>query len=133
MGNLKPRLAHGNAVNQKDIQVKRPRPVRNGDGAVTAEPALDLKQCFKEPARGQFGLERDGSVEEARLLGKAHRRGGVERRTGGDAAQRMEFLDGGGEGCFRWSGGARQIGSQPDVASAHLLQLSVLVGLAPLF
>ena len=88
--NFEPRLAHGHAVHEQDIQIERARAIGDGGRAVAAELALQAEQRLEQRARGEIGFERDGGIEKARLGGETDRRGGVERGAGGDAAQAIQ-------------------------------------------
>jgi hypothetical protein len=72
---------------EEEVEVEGAGAVGEGGGAVAAEEALDGKEGLEKDARGEIGREGDDGVEEAGLIGKADRRGGVERGAGGDAPE----------------------------------------------
>ena len=112
---------------EQDVQVEGARAVGEAGGAVTAEVALDGQQLGEQPLRIEFRLQSDDGIDEARLRGKAHRLSGVKRRAGGEAAQGLKAQRGRGERGWRWTSGAGQVGTHPDVGGRHWFQSTARV------
>ena len=72
--------------------------------------------------RREIRFEGDNCVEEAGLLGEADGRGGVERGTCDDVAQRCKACGGGSKCDVGRAGFAGKVGSHADVGCAHPLQ-----------
>jgi hypothetical protein len=57
----------------EQIEIERPRSLGRDSRPVAAEAGLDGEEEVEERPRRQLGLERKGTVQEARLIQKAHR------------------------------------------------------------
>jgi len=108
---------------EEEIEVEGARAVGEAGGAVAAEEALDGKQGVEEDARGEIGRESNDGVEEAGLgskaRGKTNGGGGVERGVCGDAAERGEVREDGGERGVGIAGRAGEVGAEGDVGEGH--------------
>ena len=83
----------------EEVEVERPRALGGDALADTAEPLLDRQQNAEELARRQRRFQCDRTVEEARLIDVADRRG-VDQPGDGhdlDALGRRKRVDGGAE------------------------------------
>jgi hypothetical protein len=78
MGNFEVRFAELKIAEEKDIQVQRSGPVDDATCTITSIFLFDAEKGVKEGLRGQFCLQRDDRVEEARLFGKTNGTGAVE-------------------------------------------------------
>jgi hypothetical protein len=94
-----PRLVDSLVAEEEEVEVERPRSVLAGD-ADAAEALLDGEQAVEELACPERRLERDGTVEEARLPADADRLRFAKRRDGDDLDSflRSERVDGCAEG-----------------------------------
>ena len=84
MRNLQSRLADFEIAQEQNVQVQRARSVRESRRPVAAKLLLDGQQPIEQFARLQLRFQRHHRVHKPRLRGKAHRRGGVERRPAHD-------------------------------------------------
>ena len=78
-----PRLVHGLVPVQEQVEVDRPRSIAWAV-ARPSQLALDREQPVEELPRRQRGLERDGGVQEARLVLEPDGVGLAEGRDGHD-------------------------------------------------
>jgi hypothetical protein len=86
MGELKARLAHFQVFEYKNIQIQRAGSVANAGGAVAPKFLFDAEQAFEQGMWVKVGLKDNHRIEKTRLIGDAHRLGGIERGARGDAA-----------------------------------------------
>lgn len=105
---------------ENEIEIEGARAVGDGVEAVAPEFLFDGKECAEELKWRERGFKRGGGIEEARLIGKTDGRGGVERGAGGDAAERAETRERGGERDIGRSGGAGQIRAKGNVSDGHV-------------
>jgi hypothetical protein len=104
---------------EEDVEVEGSRAVGECGGAIAAEDALDREKSVEKWARCETGFEEENGVEKTRLGGKADGRGGIERGTRGDAAEPGEVLEGCGESCVGWPGGAGKVCAESDGCEGH--------------
>lgn len=109
---------------EQDVEIEGARAIEYAGRAVAAEFALDEEERVEERGRGEIGFEGHDSVDEARLRGESHRRGGVKGGTADDAADGGKAIDGGGEGSLRRPGGTSDVGAHPDVSGLHVLRVT---------
>ena len=57
----------------QQVEIERPRALWRDGGPIAAETGLDGEEKVEERARRQLGLDRQRSVQEARLIQKTHR------------------------------------------------------------
>ena len=115
---------------EEDVEVEGARTIGDGARAIAAEEALDEEKIVKQLARREIGIKGDDGVEEARLIGEADRRGGIERGTRGDAAERGDLLESRGEGGIGRACGAGKVGAERDVDEGHATRLAELAAFA---
>ncbi len=115
-------LAQHEIAKEQNVEIERARTVALTAGAVAAEREFEIEQRLEQLARGHIRFKSDNGVEEARLIDKAHGRGGVERRAGDDAAELRETVRGGGERSVRRPGRTGNIGAEADIGDGHLIQ-----------
>jgi hypothetical protein len=120
MRDLQIELADDEIADEENIEIESAGAVRDSGGTVAAKLALDGVQSVKKPVGGETGLEHDNGVEEARLAGQADGCGGIERGTGGDAAEGPETRCGRDQGSFRRASAAGQVGAESDVGEGHV-------------
>jgi hypothetical protein len=113
------RLAEDKVAVEEDVEVEGAGAVGGAGHSVTAEFELDGKKFAEQPAGSEIGFKGDDGVEETGLIGESHWHGGVERRTGGDAAKVGEACHYTGECGIGRAGGAGQIGTEGDVGEGH--------------
>jgi hypothetical protein len=118
--NFESRFAEHKIAVENEIEIESTRAVGDGVEAVAAEFLLDGEKCAEKLERGERRFKRESGVEEARLIGEADGRGGVERRAGCDAAERGEAREGGGKGCIGGAGGAGNVRAEGDVGERHV-------------
>ena len=106
---------------QDQIEVECARAVGDGVETVAAEFLLEGEQRAEKSERRERGFESEGGVEEARLIGDADWRRGVERGAGGDAADGGEARDCGGESDVWRAGGAGKVAAEGDGCEEHVL------------
>jgi hypothetical protein len=119
MGKFKIRFTETQVSHQQDIQVECTGAIRDASGAVPTEFEFDLEQPFEQGVGGEAGLEGDGRVEEAGLIGKAYGRRGVEGGTADNTAKMSQAGYCCAERCGRRADGAGKVGAHPDVSRAH--------------
>jgi len=95
MGDFEVGLGYDLIAEEQDIQVECARAVWKTGCAVAAKFALDCQQAVEQGAGGEIAFESDDGVDEVGLVGKADGLGGVERRTGDEAAEGFEPRCGG--------------------------------------
>lgn len=112
-------LAQDEISEEKDVEVEGTRTVAETGRAVAAEFELDREQLLEQFARGKIGFQSDDCVEEARLISKADRRGGVKRRTGDNTTELREAIRGCGKRCLRRTGRTGKVGAEAYIGNGH--------------
>jgi hypothetical protein len=74
--------------------------------------------------RGKFCFEGDDGVGETGLVGESDGGRGIERRTGGYAAESCEAGDGCGKRGIGRAGVAGQVRTHPDVGRLHVVRVN---------
>lgn len=115
-------------VVEEKVEVEGARAIEGSAGAIAAEEAFDGEKSVEKVAGRKRSFEGQDSVEEAGLIGNADGRGGVERRTRGDAAERGDTLQGCGKSGIGRAGGAGKIGAEGDKRERHCNKGSKLAG-----
>ena len=120
-------LAQHQIAEEQNIQVERPRPIPEPPKPpkprcpVAAKLALQIEQRVEQLARSQIRFKPDNRIEKPRLIGVANRRGGVERRTRGQAANLRQPRYCRGQCSLRQPGRAGQVGAESDVGNGHAI------------
>src|SRR5438128_10434606 len=117
MGNLEPRLVDLRLTVDEQVEVEGPRPVGAGGRAVATESGLEHEQAAEEVAWRQLGLERNDSVQKARLIDNPNRLGIDERGNADDldARRRRELRD----CCAERRLAVAEVGAEPDIRPGH--------------
>ncbi len=122
MGKLKARLADGQISEYQNIQIQRSGSVANAGGAVAAKLMFDAEEAFEQGMRVEAGLKDDHRIEKMRLIGEAHRLGGIERRARYNAPERFEARGRSGQRSFGWPRAAGQVCAHSDVGGLHTIK-----------
>ena len=122
MGKLKARLADCQISKYQHIQIQRSRSVANAGGPVAAKLMFDAEEAFEQCLRVEAGLKGDDRVQKMRLIGEAHRLGGIERRARYNATERFEARGGSGQRSFGRTRAAGQVCPHSDVGGLHTIK-----------
>ncbi len=123
MWNLKAGFVNSLIAVEQQVEVERARAIRSSSGTVAAKGALDLKQCIQQFARAKRSFESNHSVYKPRLIGKAHRLGGVEPRARSHATNHAQPANGRNQRSLGRTGQTGQIAAQTDVSGNHSLSV----------
>ena len=90
MGYFQVRFADFKIAEEQDVQIERPGSVLDSAGAVAAKLLFQRHQADEQFSRAQRRLQFYHGIDEARLIGKTDRLGGVKRRAARDPAQGVQ-------------------------------------------
>jgi len=84
------RFADFKIAEEQDVQIERSRSVLDSGGAIPAKLLLQRHQPDEQFPRVQRCLQFYHGIDEARLIGKSDRLGGVKRRAARHPAQGVQ-------------------------------------------
>ena len=117
MRDTQPGLVDLGVPEEEKVEIERPWPLRRNALAYPAELPLEVEQDSEQFARSELGLERNDTVEEARLIDVADWCGIDEPRDGSDANSGRcgERVDRSAERGFA----VAEVGAERDIGRCH--------------
>ena len=112
MGQREPGCVEDEIVDEKQIQIQGPRPIRQIVLPVAPVSPLGGEEEFEQGFRVERGYESDGRIDKGGLVCESNRLSAVKRGARQDGARLGENVHGGQKGLLRISGGRGEIRSQ---------------------
>ena len=116
---LKAGVCEDHVAVENKVEIEGAGAVGRAGGAIAAEFEFDGEKRVEQIAWGKMGFKSDNGVYEAGLVGESDGRGGVERGTHGDVAERGEALGGGGESGFGRARWTEDVAAEGDGCGRH--------------
>ena len=122
MGNLKSWFADSLVSENQNIQVQGARAIANTGRTVTSVLFFDAQQGCEQSLGIELCFKSDDRIEKSRLIGEAHRRGGIERRACHHRSQGTQPRGGSGHRGLGIPGRTRLVRTHADIDLLHALQ-----------